>query len=275
MSGLEDWTGRVGREWADKADAMDGLLGPVGAAGIDALGDVRGLRVLDLGCGAGDTAFALADAGAQVTGLDVSGDLLAVARGQDTTQRIDWVHDDAARHEFDVPFDALHSRCGAMFFDAPEQAWGHLHAQMKPGGRLSVTCWREAALNGWVTVPLVAARPVLGKDVTRAPSLSGPGPFGWADPEYFAPLLRDAGWQDVQWQPVDRPARIATGNDSDPVVRAVAFVMRIGTLASRLRQVDPDTRARVAAALTEAFSPLVRDGYVEVPTAGWCITAKA
>jgi len=275
MTGLSDWTGRVGREWADKADAMDGLLGPVGAAGIAALGDLRGQRVLDLGCGAGDTAFMLADGGAQVTGLDVSPDLLQVARGLDAGNRIDWVLDDAATHVFEAPFDALHSRCGAMFFDDPHNAWTHLRNQMRPDGMLSVTCWRQAALNGWVTVPLQAARPILGDELTRAPSTGGPGPFGWADPQYVGPLLQGAGWRDVTWTPVDSPARISTGSDPDPVERAVAFMTRIGTLASRLRDVDRDTRAQVADALRSALTPLVRDGYVEVPTAGWCITARA
>lgn len=275
MTAKSEWAGRVGQVWAEKADAMDGLLGPVGAAGIAAMGDVAGQRVLDLGSGAGDTSFMLADLGAEVTGLDVSPDLVAAARAQDVAGRVTWILDDAASHVFEASFDALHSRCGAMFFDASAAAWTHLRHQIKPGGTLAVTCWREAALNGWVTVPLLAARPVLGAEATAFPENGGAGPFGWADPDYFAPLLREAGWRDIAWEKVDAPARVATGDDPDPVVRAVQFMMRIGTLASRLRDMDRSTRAEVASALTQALTPLVQDGVVQVPTAGWCITAKA
>ena len=52
-------------------------------------------------------------------------------------------------------------------------------------------------------------------------------------------------------------------------------MMRIGTLASRLRDVDRETREKVAAALAETFAPLVRDGAVRVPTAGWVVEARA
>ena len=46
----------------------------------DALGDVRGRRVLDLGCGTGRHAIPLAAAGAVVTAVDFSEQMLAAAR---------------------------------------------------------------------------------------------------------------------------------------------------------------------------------------------------
>jgi len=48
---------------------------------LGALGPCRGLRVLDLGCGKGRFAVRLAEAGAQVVGLDVSGAMLSQAPG--------------------------------------------------------------------------------------------------------------------------------------------------------------------------------------------------
>jgi hypothetical protein len=30
-----------------------------------------------------------------------------------------------------------------------------------------------------------------------------PGPFAWADPDYFAPILKQAGWTNLKWQVVD------------------------------------------------------------------------
>jgi len=68
MSEAIEWAGRVGAEWAKQADGLDGLLGPMGDVGIDALGDVSGLRVLDLGCGAGATSLTLSQRGADVVG---------------------------------------------------------------------------------------------------------------------------------------------------------------------------------------------------------------
>ncbi|QPH53536.1 class I SAM-dependent methyltransferase [Pontivivens ytuae] len=275
MATIEDWKGRVGREWADKADAMEGLLGPIGAEGMAALGSVSGHSVLDLGCGAGDTALALAARGAEVTGVDVSEDLLAVARTQPGAERVTWRLADASSATFEQPFDALHSRCGAMFFDDPAAGWAHLRTQVTPGGQLAVSCWRAASLNGWVTIPLAAARPVLGEEATQAPPAGGAGPFGWADEAYVRDLLTGAGWSDVALTPVDREAAISTGSDPDPVARATAFTLRIGILASRLRERSEEERAAVADALAAAFAPLVREGAVRIPTAGWIVTARA
>ncbi len=273
MTGLADWQGRVGAEWAARADAMEGLLGPVGRAGIDALGDVAGLRVLDLGCGAGDTALDLAERGAEVVGIDVSPDLIALARAR--SEAVEWRLEDAAAARFDPPLDAIHSRCGAMFFDDPVGAWGHLRGQLRPGGRLAVSCWRDASENGWVTVPLQAAGDLLPEDRRALPPAGGAGPFGWAEESHVRDILGQAGWRDIALTPVDREAALGTGDDPDPVARAVAFTTRIGVLAARLRDLPPERRSEVKARLAEAFSPLLRDGAVRVPTAGWVVTAQA
>lgn len=49
---------------------------------LQLLGDVRGLQVLEIGCGGGQACVALAKQGAQVTGLDISSQQLAFAAQQ-------------------------------------------------------------------------------------------------------------------------------------------------------------------------------------------------
>ena len=59
-----------------------------------ALGDVCGCSVLDLGCGTGRHALWLAEAGAHVTAIDFSEDMLAVARSKPGADGVDFiVHD--------------------------------------------------------------------------------------------------------------------------------------------------------------------------------------
>ncbi len=62
------------------------------------LGDVKGKRVLELGCGTGANAVALAQQGAVVIGSDTSDDRLAAARarGDAAEVRVDWHHGDLA-----------------------------------------------------------------------------------------------------------------------------------------------------------------------------------
>ena len=275
MATGSDWQGRVGREWADKADALDRLLGPVGDAGIAALEDVSGLRVLDLGCGAGATSLALAGRGAKVTGLDISDDLLARARQRDTHSSVDFVLADASIYRPNVPFEALYSRCGAMFFDSEVDAWRHLRQQLAPGAAASIVVWREAAENDWARVPLELARPVLGEEATRITPPNGPGPFAWSDPAHFQTVLAQAGWSGIEWKEVRCNAVMEAGTSETPAERAAEFAMRIGPLASRLRGIEPEIKQQLRAVLCRGFEPYQRNGEIRVGTSAWVIRLES
>lgn len=62
------------------------------------LGDVKGKRILELGCGTGSVAVAVAQQGAVVIGIDTSDERLAEARARDDAAevRVDWHHGDLA-----------------------------------------------------------------------------------------------------------------------------------------------------------------------------------
>lgn len=272
MVSKKDWQGRVGQEWADKADGLDLLLGPVGDAGIAALGNIGGKHVLDVGCGAGSTSRAMVALGASVTGVDISKDLLVVAEAHGGAR---YILADAGSDNLGGPYDAIYSRCGAMFFDNPVEGWAHIRAQAVAGGALSIVCWCDARDNGWASIPLKAARPILGADNTKPAPVGSPGPFAWAGPEYFGPLLARAGWKNVAWQAIDLHASLTTGNDPDPIERAIAFTLRVGPLARRLEGVAPEIRAKIANALRDAFQNYLDGDVVRVPTKAWIITGRA
>ncbi|SES65671.1 class I SAM-dependent methyltransferase [Oceanicella actignis] len=284
MTTIEDWKGRVGAEWADKADALDTLLGPSGEAAMRALGPLEGRRVLDLGCGAGATAFALARAAGprgEVVGVDVSPPLLERARRRlaerpmPDAAPLRFVLADAARWRPDdgAPFDALYSRCGAMFFDDPPAAWAHLRSLTAPGAPLAIACWRGPELNLWASLPLRACADLLAPAPPPAPG--APGPFAWADPARVVPVLEGAGWREVAFTPFDHEVAPELGDDPDPAARAADFAMRIGPLASRLAGAPADLRAEAARRLRAAMAAHLREGAVRLPASAWIVTARA
>ncbi|WP_157981999.1 class I SAM-dependent methyltransferase [Oceanicella sp. SM1341] len=277
MATGEEWRGRVGQEWATQAEALEGMLAEPGAAALEAFAARPGERVLDLGCGAGRSSLALARAGAEVTGVDISPDLLAVAgaaAAREPGLSLRFVEADAAVARFEQVFDGLFSRFGAMFFDDPEAAWAALHGGMAPGGRLTVVCWRAGAENAWARLPVQVANAVLGPEEAAPAAPGAPGPFGWAEPGYVTGLLEGAGWSEVALTPVDTTARLSLG-EGTPVERALAFLRRIGPLARRLRESSDSERLAVEAALADRFAPLVQDGVVALPAAVWVVTARA
>lgn len=87
------------------ANPMQGLEGPLLRA---AVGDVRGRRALDLGCGTGRHALWLAAQGATVTAVDFSDGMLAEARKKPGAESVRWLqHDITKSLPFDERFDLL------------------------------------------------------------------------------------------------------------------------------------------------------------------------
>jgi len=265
-----DWQGSVGKEWSKRMNGLDHLLNPVGELGIAAMGNVKGKRVLDVGCGAGSTSRALNTLGADVTGVDISKDLLALAKEQGGAK---YMLADASADPLGGPYDAVYSRCGAMFFDDAVAGWTHNRNQTVTGGNLVIVCWCDAKENGWASIPLNATRSLLGE--MPAPPVGTPGPFAWADPDFFAPILEQAGWNNLAWHAVGADAIITTGNDPDPIGRAVQFTLRIGPLARRLEGMAPDKRAQIGAILATAYQDYLIWDTVRVPTKAWIITGQA
>lgn len=274
MAGKDDWIGKVGREWARQAKVMDRMLGPFGVVAREALGDVAGKRVLDLGCGGGESSFELAASGAAVTGVDVSPELIALAEDRRASRDVTFRCEDAAEATFDTPFDALYSRFGAMFFGDTAAAFANLRRAMAPGAEMSIVCWRRASENDWAMAPMNAARDLLPK-VEKGDPLA-PGPFAWADPEAsFAPALETAGWSDVTWGPVDLDIILGAGIEGDPIDAATHFCMRIGPMAGRLRGLDDDIKAAIEVRVREAMTARLRDGAVRVNGACWLVSGTA
>ena len=126
MTESPEWQGKLGAVWAQNAAALDRMLSPVGDVGLDALGSVAGRFVVDIGCGAGACSVDLARRGARVLGVDLSADLLEVARGRSRGLDISYHCGDVvslARDGGLTGAEALFSRCGTMFFDDQAEAW--------------------------------------------------------------------------------------------------------------------------------------------------------
>ena len=103
-------------------------------------------RVLDCACGPGRHAVALARRGFDVTGLDVSGEMLALARGHasDEAVQVDFVEGrfESLTEAFDTPFDALlclgNSLSAAENLEVLESAVRQFALVLRPGG-LAIT----------------------------------------------------------------------------------------------------------------------------------------
>jgi ubiquinone/menaquinone biosynthesis C-methylase UbiE len=111
------------------------------AAVMEFLGPVEGKRFLDAGCGDGTYSIAAAERGAMVTGVDLSDDMLAVARERSAARgvTVDWRQGDVMALPFpDSSFDLAIAITLLCLVPDPRGAVRELSRVLVPGGRLVV-----------------------------------------------------------------------------------------------------------------------------------------
>jgi SAM-dependent methyltransferase len=229
----EEWNSATGRRWLERHEAVDRQIAPFGRQAMDRADIKPGERILDVGCGCGETTFELADrigASGFVTGVDISG--LLIETGRKRAQELAGANvrfEEGDAQTFLFPskdFDLVFSRFGIMFFDDPESAFQNLAKALRPGGRLSFVCWPAPGENQFMTIPIAAA----SRHVTLpAPSEpDAPGPFAFADPERVRRILSRAGFVEVE---TDRVIEKVGGGTRDETAR---MLLELGPLSSIL-----------------------------------------
>jgi trans-aconitate methyltransferase len=93
-----------------------------------------GERILDVGSGTGHLTAEIAQAGAQVLGIDRSADMVAQARAN--FPQLSFDNQNACALPYDAEFDAVFSNAVLHWVQPPEQAAGAMARALKPGGRL-------------------------------------------------------------------------------------------------------------------------------------------
>jgi SAM-dependent methyltransferase len=269
------WNEQGGPTWVAMQERMDAQIGAHGALGLALLAAQPGERVLDVGCGCGDTSLAIARAvapGGRVLGVDISAPMLARARERAAAAglaNLAFELADAQLHAFPpAAFDALFSRFGVMFFDAPSTAFANLGRALRPSARLAFVCWQAPQANPWVAVPMAALAGLV--PMPAPPPPGAPGPFAFADPAHVRKLLEEAGFRDVGFHGERLPMSFGA------IGEAAAFLTEIGPAARAIREADPsgDLRGRVEAAFRAALAPHQKEGRVALESAVWLVSAR-
>lgn len=270
---IDYWNGPTGQKWAKFSSETDRNLAEAAGAALR-LADARpGERVLDIGCGTGVTSRMLAEAvgpSGQVTGVDVSQPMLALARSRSDAGNIEFIEADAALYPFRPDYDLLFSRFGVMFFVDPLAAFANIRKAAAPGGRLAFVCWRSVPENEWVALPYRAARPLLPPQQPVPPH--APGPFAFADADRLRGILAGAGFSAIAIEKFD--GLMDLGPSPERATFQVTQLM--GPTARALRDADAATRVKVEDAVTRALTEFQAGaGNIRLGIACWLVSARA
>lgn len=236
-----------------------------------------GDRILDVGCGFGDTAIKLAKLvgpTGEVVGIDCCDAFLEYARKDAQTRgaaNVSFVRGDA---EVALPtdqYDFVFARFGTMFFANPVAGLRNMRKALRPGGRMVHIVWRNRVDNPWLSMAkdvVLGFLPPPGPDAQTC----GPGPFSMSDESTVRAMMTAAGYDEIQFRRVDAP--VFVGKD---VSDAIAFQLAIGPAGEVFREAGElaeQKRGQIEAALAEAINrqKIGAQGIV-MDSSSWVISA--
>jgi ubiquinone/menaquinone biosynthesis C-methylase UbiE len=257
---------------------VDGLAQHSDAA-LERTAYPQGARVLDVGCGFGDSTVRIAQqVGPQgeAVGVDCAENFIRAAEDEAKKAGVPnarFFVGDAQWGDLRGPYDHAFARFGTMFFEMPGAAMRNVRKALKPGGGFMQIVWRRREENPWLHEAELRVKeivPVVSHEETDQVHC-GPGPFSMAGPDMVSGMLRGAGFERIRFERFD--CDICIGRDLDD---AIEFAMALGPAGEIIRLAGEEGAKRkpqVVAALREALAPFVRPNGVWGPSSTWFVTA--
>ena len=265
------WDGDEGTRWAAHWEHYDTSIRAYREPMLAAAAITDGERVLDFGCGNGQSSrdAARATPSGSVLGADLSAPMLEQARRQahaEGLQNVDFVQADAQVHPFDTEtYGLAMSRFGSMFFADRPAAFANIGRALRPGGRLLLVVWQPLSENEQFATMFDTLS--AGRDLPRPPA-TAPSPFGLADPDLGRGWLSDAGFIDIDYQGVAGPFELGTDADD-----AYGFACQLSVVQGLLGPLDDNAKSDALAAFREAIQAHETPNGVLFNSATWFITA--
>ena len=257
----------------------------LGAHGEEALRlnpPLPGQRILDVGCGFGDTTQRIAGLvgpDGQAVGVDAAPrfieDAIREAGEAGTANARFRVLDVQENLAGETGFDMAFSRFGTMFFSSPVAAMRNVRGALAPGGKLVMVVWRRRIDNDWLYRAQTIVEAIVERPEEYDEPTCGPGPFSMADADTTSEILTHAGFTDIALHRCDIP--IVIGSDLD---EALELVMALGPAGEILRLAGDRAahlHGQVETALREGlaeFAAADGDGKLRAPASTWIVTAS-
>ena len=237
----------------------------------------KGDRVVDAGCGFGDTAIELArlvGPTGSVLAVDCCDGFLEYGRRDASAaglNNVTFLEADVQTYPFEPVHDFCFSRFGTQFFENPVAGLRNMRTSLKPGGIMTMVVWRGIKDNPWLGHAKDIVLQFLPPPGENAQTC-GPGPFSMADTGVVTKQLEIAGYRDIQFEQID--AQVFVGKDLDD---AAAFQLAIGPAGEVYREAGKLAEQRydeIANALKSELAKYQRSNGLMMDSSSWKVTAR-
>jgi SAM-dependent methyltransferase len=238
-----------------------------------------GGRVLDIGCGFGDTTrqlAALVGPGGFALGVDAAPRFIEAARSEAAEAGVGNVRFEAMDVQsgsFGERFDYAFSRMGTMFFANPVAALRNVREALVPDAQLVTVVWRSKEENEWLYRPQRITERFVKKPEEYDEPTCGPGPFSMANADTTSGILVSAGFKDITLRRCDLPYKAG-----DDVEEAIDLTMDLGPAGEILRlqgERAAHLHEPIREALREAMAEFAGPEGVVAPASTWIVSARA
>ena len=240
----------------------------------------EGARVLDIGCGFGDSTLKIAAAvgtAGQCVGVDCAENFVRAAEQEARVagiQNASFFKADVQSDDLHGPYDHAFARFGTMFFMMPGAALRNIRVALKAGGTLTQVVWRKREDNPWLHDAEMRVReivPIVSHEETTEVHC-GPGPFSMSGADTVSSMMKSAGFAGITFERFDTD--ICIGRNLDD---AVEFAMALGPAGEIIRLAGAEgerLKPQVALALRGVLSVYARENGVWAPSSTWFISAR-
>jgi SAM-dependent methyltransferase len=275
----EAWSGVLFDRFVEFRDSIVHGLALHGEAALELHPPNPGDRVLDVGCGFGDTTQRLAGLvgpKGEAVGVDVAEPFIeaSIAEAKEAgVDNVDFLVGDVQVMEMPGSFDYVFSRMGVMFFANPVQALRNIRQAMAPGGQFCAVVWRRKLDNEWLHRAEQVVEKYLEEPEESDEPTCGPGPFSMANADTVSEQLLIAGFEGPSFTRCDLPIKIG-----DDLEHAVRLNMSLGPAAEVIRLVGDDAeqiRPKLEREIAEVLAEFEGPDEVRAPASTWIISATA
>jgi ubiquinone/menaquinone biosynthesis C-methylase UbiE len=255
---------QMARPWERRRQLAWRWTSPVSEWLVDRLDPQPGQTVLELAAGTGETGF-LASGRLGKEGRLISSDFSPeMVRAAERVAKELGVDNaefrvlDAERLDLDDgSVDGILCRFSYMLLGEPARALRESRRVLRPGGRVAFSTWADAARNPWMTF---SARVMIDRGLMEPLSSDGPGVFAMPDADTVVPLLRGAGFDEIEVEEMELRWRF----DSSDELWILASELQ-GPIALAIAQLEEEQQRTVRAALEDRAAEFATgDGY-ELP----------
>jgi SAM-dependent methyltransferase len=259
------------------------LVAGLGAHGDEALRlnpPQEGQRILDIGCGFGDTTqqiAALVGPTGEGVGVDAAANFIdaSVREAEEAgVKNARFFVADVQMDDLAGPYDGAFSRMGTMFFISPVAALRNVRKSLTPGAQLTMVVWRRREDNEWLYRGQQVVEGIVSRPDEYDEPTCGPGPFSMANADTVTDQLMAARFENISLRRCDLP--ILGGRDMDEALEIVMAIGPAGEILRLLGDRATEYLPQVDAALREAFKEFQReDGSIWGMASTWIVTATA